>query len=169
MRSVARTRLSVIGIVACAALSCARAATRAENLDSPTIAGCYSLRDGPWRTDSAAKSFFSLWNIPTEIKLRSTRLPGWDPVQTDSLPLLAVETREKSLDYSSETFHFWQRLHPESDTIYVGTPLAMGGVAMNLVKVGSTLHGKIFSFTDSPGSSDPLGSFPIILRRIDCW
>jgi hypothetical protein len=167
MQLVACSRLIVIGIVVSAAFSCSRAPTRTANLDSPTVAGCYSLSDGPWRTDSLAKKFVSYYNIPTEIKLRSTRLPGWDAVQTDSRPMLTVETREKSARYSP--FHLWQRLRPESDSIYVGNPAPTGGVAMNLVRVGSTLQGEIFSFTDSPGTSDLLASFPITLRRIDCW
>jgi hypothetical protein len=142
---------------------------RTANLDSLTVAGCYSLIDGPWKTDSLAKRFVSYWNIPSEIKLRSTRLPGWAPLQNDSLPLFAVETREKSASYSSVPFQFWQRLRPESESIYVGIPLVPAGVAMNLVRVGSDLRGKIFSFTDSPGTTELLASFPITLRRIDCW
>jgi len=158
-----------MGLLVASTLSCSPPPTRTGQLDTETVAGCYSLADGRWRTDSLAKLFFSYYRIPTEIKLRSTKLRGWDPIQTESTPLLAVETREKSASYSSVPFHFWQRLRRETDSIYVGTPLASGGVAMNLVRVGSTLQGKIFSFTDSPGSSDLLASFPITLRRIECW
>jgi hypothetical protein len=89
-------------------------------------------------------------------------------LQNESLPLLAVETR-REVPARFSPFSFWRRLHPGSDSIYVGTPLPTGGVAMNLVRLGSNLGGKIFSFTDSPGTSDLLASFPITLRRIDCW
>jgi hypothetical protein len=169
MRLFARDRFSITSILVVTALSCSRAPTRTANLDSGAVAGCYSLMDGPWKTDSLARGFFSLWKVPSEIKLRSTRLPGWDPIQSDSRPLLAVETSQTTADPASVAFVFWQPSPSYPDSIYVGRPLAMGGVAMNLVRVGSNLRGKIFSFTDSEGTSEPQGSFPITLRRIDCW
>jgi hypothetical protein len=109
--------------------------------------------------------------VPKEIKLLQSRLVSrnWDFLQSDSMPLLAVESRETG-PARYFPFTYWQRRHPKSDSIYVGEVLPMAGVRLDLVPNGPNLQGLLTAFTDSPlsGSADH-ASFPVTLQRIQCW
>lgn len=157
-------------ILCCSALSlgCAQPAARATPLPDSGMAGCYRLSEGGWRTDSLANSFYAMRTVPTEIKLLESRVPGWDQLQSDSRPLLALEIRDKTaLRFSP--FTYWSRTH-SSDSIHVGRILPYAGVAMELVQSGPNLRGVLTAFTDSsmPNSPDRV-SFPVTLQRIECW
>ncbi len=155
-------------LLVAAALSCSPALTRPAHLAASEVAGCYMLSEGAWRTDSVANSFFDMKSVPSEIKLLSTKLVGWEELQSDSLPLFAVDTRERGVMRGSP-FGFWQRRRVQSDSIYVGQPLPTGGVRLNLTPIGSDLQGTLTAFTDSPLANRPdEASFPITLRRIEC-
>ena len=164
----ARTGASLLIICSALTLSCAQATARTPPPLDAGIAGCYRLSEGAWRTDSLANSFYAMRTVPTEIKLLPSRLTGWDQLQSDSLPLLTIEIRNKNA-ISSSPFTFWARSR-KSDGVHVGRVLPFAGVAMELLPSGSNLQGVLTAFTDSPmpNSTDHV-SFPLTLERIECW
>ena len=112
------------------------------------IAGCYVLRSGPWERDTALNRFYPVSQIPKQIQLDTARLTGWDRLQNDSLPMLAVRVAP-SVPSSHTPFVYWRRMRVHSDSIYVGYPLSLGGADMRLVPEGERLSGTLSTFTDA--------------------
>jgi hypothetical protein len=153
------------------AVSCGPPSSLESALVSQGIDGCYRLSEGSWRTDSLANSFYSMSLVPKEIRLLPSRLVSrnWDYLQSDSMPLLAVESSDTG-PARYFPFTYWQRKHPGSDSIYVGEVLPMAGTRLDLVREGPNLRGLLTAFTDSPmPNSTDHASFHISLQRIQCW
>lgn len=132
------------------------------------IAGCYSLQPGPWQTDSLLAIPFTPLRAPTRFRLEVARLAGWDPLQSDALPLYEVRTYPEA-GQASSMFTYWQRRGVGSDTIRISYPLPFAGVGLLLTPAGRDLVGRIYTFTDALREDQPsYAEAPIRARRILC-
>ena len=66
-------------------------------------------------------------------------------------------------------FTYWRRLPVGTDSITIGTPMALGGAELRLALEGRALRGTLTTFTDvaySDRASD--ATVPIVLEPIGC-
>lgn len=132
------------------------------------IAGCYALKPGPWQTDSVLAIPFTPLQAPSRFRLETTRLAGWDPLQSDTLPLYAVQTYPEAKQ-DSRMFTYWQRRRVGSDTIRISYPLPLAGVGLLLTPDGRDLVGRIYTFTDALEEGKPSDAEALIrARRVRC-
>jgi hypothetical protein len=132
------------------------------------VAGCYQLREGPWRTDTALLRFFDVSWVPARLQLDTARLVSPDSLHPDSLPLFVARTDE-SASRRWSPFTYWQQLHSSSDTIHVGPRVAFAGVFLRVVPRGERLEGTISTFTDMvPRNGVSTARAPIVLDRGPC-
>lgn len=132
------------------------------------IAGCYALQPGPWQTDSVLVIPASPRRAPTRFQLEATRLAGWDPLQSDTLPLYAARTYPEP-GQEPRMFTYWQRTRVGSDTIHISYPLPLADVALMLTPEGQDLVGQIYTFTDALEEGKPSSAeAPIRARRVRC-
>ena len=135
---------------------------------SERVPGCYELANGEWQTDKSLAAFYPLQYLPRRIFFDTTRLKGWDPLQTAEYPMWAIRSRPLPT-YGSGPFVFWSRVRNGADTILVGAPLAMGGARMMLWPVIDGFAGTLTTFTDAiPPDGVAHASAPIRLRRSTC-
>lgn len=152
-----------------ACTACASSGTRPNSvLFSERVAGCYRLEPGHWRDDPALARFVPPRQIPTRLHLDTARLQGWEPLQSDSLPLYAVRT-DPAPGETGSLFTYWSRMGIGSDTIHVGHPLPLGGASLRLWLRGGDLVGEVTTFTDAiPPDGVNEARTSIIARKVDC-
>lgn len=144
--------------------ACAGQVHRAPASLAQRVAGCYQLRDGPWKTDSRLLRFYDVSRLPTRLRFDTTRLAGMDEHQSDSLPMFVVRT-----DGRWSSFEYWQQLRRTADSIYVGRVVSFGGVHLRVVPRDDRLEGTINTFTDAiPSDGVARAAAPIILDRAVC-
>ena len=154
--------------IACALLACGRPARLAPAVLRERVAGCYQLREGPWRTDSALLHYFDVSWVPTRLQLDTARLVLPDALHPDSLPLYVARTDE-SASRRWSPFTYWQQLRSTTDTIHVGPRVAFAGVFLRVVPRDGRLEGTITAFTDVVGADDRnSGTARIVLDRGPC-
>jgi hypothetical protein len=167
---------SVLLVLTCAIVGCGCAAgppalaadsPAREPLDLATIAGCYHLRSGLWERDSLLDHFYAADAIPRALRLHAVRVEGWDPLQNDSMPLLAVTTDPPpQRRYTHSPFSFWQ-IRP--DHVHIGTPMPLGGAHLKVLPAPGGLKGRLTTFTDAiPPDGVYSASADAVLDRISC-
>jgi hypothetical protein len=153
----------MLGVLACARVRPARV----SDAHVEAIEGCYALRPGPWEHNAILARTLSASSIPRRLRLTGERLTGWDPLQSDTLPLRTVLTRPSS-GVSASMFTYWVRLG--GDSIYVGEPLPTVGAALRLAPTINGLGGTLTAFTDAvPPDGIADVTLPAALDRIPCW
>ena len=160
------------GLIACAGIgppaagaggAVAMAAALAAQVD-----GCYVLRPGPWEQDAQLNKFLSVAAIPRRLRLTRQRAPGWEGMQSDTLPLHAVETAPGSPE-TRWIFTSWWAVRVGGDSIHIGTPLAFGGAALRVVAAPRGLVGELTTFTDAiPPDGVASATVPATLDRVPC-
>ncbi len=139
-----------------------------SGITADRIPGCYEFVDGAWKTDKRLARFFSLEHLPRRIQFDTSKLRGWDVLQTAEAPLRSI----RSLPISRSTrspFVFWSRVRSTADTILVGAPLPETGARMTLWPVVGGLAGSITTFTDAiPPDGVAEATAPVRLRRFTC-
>lgn len=152
-----------------AASGCASIGARSQDVPWPErVAGCYHLAPGAWQSDPVLARFFPPQQIPTYFRLDAARLQGWEPLQSDSLPLYAVQTNSADQE-RGPVFVYWSRTGFNSDTIHVGYPLPVGGASLRLWPRGRNLMGYVTTFTDAiPPDGVNQATAPIVARKVDC-
>jgi hypothetical protein len=132
------------------------------------VAGCYVLRGGPWEENRQLGIFFPVESIPRRIRLTAERLTGWDALQSDTLPLYAVEAEVTAAE-SRWVFTYWGGVRKNSDSLRIGAPLSMGGANLRVYPAGDQLVGTITTFTDAiPPDGVAHAEAPIVLDRVVC-
>ena len=163
----------VVLLSACAALN-----PRARPIARPTaviadrlaerVVGCYLLRPGAWEQNALLNEFYPAAFIPRRLRLTSTALRGWDAMQSDTLPLYAVET-DTSSSRSRWLFTFWRAVRVGSDSIHIGAPLPFAGAHLRLVPAPAGLVGTLTTFTDAiPPDGIAHAEVPATLDRVAC-
>ena len=152
-----------------ACTACASSDTQPSDVPfSERVAGCYQLQPGQWRDDPALARFVPPRQIPTRLHLDTSRLEGWEPLQSDSLPLYAVRT-DPDPGESGSLFTYWSRTGIGSDTIHIGHPLSMQGASLRLWLRGRDLVGEVSTFTDAiPPDGVAEATAPIVARKVNC-
>ena len=152
-----------------ACTACASSDTQPSDVPfSERVAGWYQLQPGQLRDDPALARFVPPRQIPTRLHLDTARLQGWEPLQSDSLPLYAVRTDPDPKEGRS-VFTYWSQTGIGSDTIHIGHPLPLGGASLRLWLRGRDLAGEITAFTDAiPPDGVAETTAPVIARKVDC-
>ena len=144
--------------------------TRAVTADglAHRVVGCYVLRPGIWEQNARLNEFYPAASIPRQLRLTSTRLRGWDALQSDTLPLYAVETNTGSSP-GRGLLTFWSAVRVGSDSIHIGAPLPFAGARLRLVPAPTGLIGTLTTFTDAiPSDGIASADVPAALDRVAC-
>ena len=132
------------------------------------VAGCYVLRPGSWEADTQLTKLFSVDAIPRHLELKSSLLTGWDAIQSDTLPMYAVDT-DTVPPRSRWLFNFWQLRRVGGDTIHIGAPLPFAGAYLRVVPAPNGLVGTLTTFTDAiPPDGIADAEAPVFLDRVAC-
>ncbi len=143
--------------------ACAGQVHRASPPLAQRVAGCYQLRDGPWKTDSLLLRFYDVSRLPSRLRFDTARVVGLDKYQNDTLPMFVALT-----DGRWSSFEYWQQISAGADSIYVGRALSFG-VHLRLVPRDDRLEGTINTFTDAiPPDGTNEAAAPIALDRTEC-
>jgi hypothetical protein len=128
------------------------------------IAGCYRLRDGPWRADSVIAGDVSMKSTPLSFELTEQRLDGWEMMQTVERPMFVARD-------SAGRFTYWRHMDdPRKVVIRVSpTPLAFAGIDLTFTPVGRDLVGTVSAFTDAVEARKPSAvDRRVRARRVAC-
>jgi len=131
------------------------------------VHGCYLLRSGAWEHDAELNRIQDARHIPRQLRFTVQRLAGWEPLQSDSLPLYAVETEPGPP--ATRVFSFWRAARVGGDSIHVGVPLPLAGTVLRLAPVPDGLAGYLTTFTDAiPRDGVASVTAPVVLDRVRC-
>lgn len=144
--------------------ACAGQVHRASPPLAQRVAGCYQLRDGPWKTDSLLQRFYDVSRLPTRLQFDTARVAGMADEESDTFPMFVVRTAGR---WSS--FEYWQQMSTDADSIVVGRVVSFGGAQLRLVPRDGRLVGTIGTGTgDIPRDGVSDAEAPIILDRAAC-